>query len=85
MDKNENKVQIQFPIVIDSAAKLSRLQMMLTEDWRVVHTVSHKDIALLILEIEVPETEKKRIIKHLRAFSEADEELASINSIMPGL
>ena len=84
MDTNEKKVKIQFPIVIDSDAKLSRLQMMLTENWYVVTSVTHKSIAMFILETEVLEKEGKRLIDYISSFHKADEELMTIKSMMPG-
>ena len=80
----EKTMKIQFPIVLDSAGKLSRLQMMIAENWCVVAAVTHNGVAMFILETEVLEKDRKRAIEYINSLREADEELESVHSMMPG-
>ena len=85
MEKDNTKVRIQFPMIVDGPEKLSRIRMMLTEDWHVANAVQLYGQALLILETEILESERKRVVKYLQGLEKADEELAEMNALMPGV
>lgn len=72
-------------MIVDGPEKLSRVRMMLTEDWRVANAVQLYGQALLILETEISESERKRVVTYLQGLGKADEELAEMNALMPGV